>query len=156
MNEQNQEKLNELVTNLINFVEKSGEFVSKEVPLVIQEFLMYRFIEALILLVSWIVITILLGIMALVFIKKNKQAKKTYDALLDKEKDKSGLLGGRTVKYWDTPKPHQFTSIISSAAFSIVFIAFICHGINLITIMVKIKVAPRIYLIEELPKLIGF
>ena len=121
-----EEKLKESAGKLLDFVEKSGDFVVEQTPLYVQELIEYHFFENLLGLVissflffagisTWVVI--------LVFITKSKYNDKIFDCAM--------------------------TSIISMVILTPVTMGVVFYGKE----CYKAKNTPRVLIVEKLNKL---
>ena len=110
-------------------VHKSVDFIAEQAPDVIKQFLMWRFFRA----VTWACIFTFVAGVCLFFVNKLKK----YQAVADK--------GSR---YNDNPSEHQVTTFFKWAL-GVVACLFIIFGVGTNAFeMVKIKVAPKVYIIE--------
>lgn len=130
----------ELIAQAVYFIKKSSDFVSEQAPLIVQEFLDYRLFEAICYAVLSFVI------MSGLFIGTIYLWKKSNKIARDKK-----------LKCWfdDNPSPTNISALIILIV-SAIFIPMVFFEVFLPYIMdiIKITIAPRIYLLEELPKLI--
>lgn len=120
-----QEKLQESAGKLLDFVEKSGDFVVEQAPLYVQELVEYHFFENLLGLVICVFFLISIISACLLTIRNR-------------------------LKYSDD----KFPECLFALAFSIVFtIPCIIEGSDYIKECYKAKYAPRVLIVEKLNKL---
>ena len=121
-----EEKLKESAGKLLDFVEKSGDFVVEQTPLYVQELVEYHFFENLLGLVISSVLFfagILIWVVILVSITKSKRSDKIFDCTM--------------------------TSIMSIAILTPVTMSVVCFGKE----CYKAKNTPRVLIVEKLNKL---
>ena len=135
------QKLLENATSLLDWTSTAGEFVKEQVPLYVTELLEFRFYENMIDVIIYLaVLGFLVSIPILVLWFHRKEE-------------------------WNTDLQSDFKTICVFAPLVVFFIvalfAFIPDGHNpnsgikgCITQMVKIKVAPKVFIVEELKSII--
>jgi hypothetical protein len=135
------DRTEELIISAIDFVEKSGSLVAEQAPLIIQEFLAWRLVEASI----YMALSVLaVGFFACIFLAITINLWK-----------KAKLQGER---FWwgaEFSESEQAAFWVSSVVMVLTTLVGTLTFVQYALVAVKIIVAPRVYLIEELPKLIG-
>lgn len=123
-----EEKLEPLVLKAIEAIEQTGDFVIEQAPLVLQEFLMWRTVKDIFLLLLFILILI-----SPILVKK----------MLPKA-DKNELRTGKFLGKVVSADSWGFGFFISVFTTIIGIIGTVHYGLDLI----KVTIAPKIYLIE--------
>ena len=126
-----EERAEELIVNAIDFIEKSGSFVAEQAPLVVQEFLAYRLYESIVL--GSILLAIVIALSAV-------GARMAISVLRNDDLDSEEKI--------------CFVSL-GSLVYAALAAGPIIGTHHYVSAVAKIIVAPRVYLIEELPKLVG-
>ena len=109
-------------------VKTGGEFAAEQAPLLVQEFLAWTFWEATLAMIAWLLAAALLGLMCRKFCKWGRAA----------------------VSYLD--QNPLFLGCVLSGLFGLVML--IPAAINAHK-MVKVSVAPRVVLVEEVGRILG-
>ena len=133
MKQSNRDRVDELIAESLEFLSKGVEFAAEQAPLVVQEFLVWHFWYYTIGFFLWSSYFVLFGL----YFWCNHRYWKKHDP--DNRWPES-----RECSTWGP-------LIVGSLSGIFVFIAMILCAINVL----KITIAPRLYLIEELPKLFG-
>lgn len=121
-----EEKLKESAGKLLDFVEKSGDFIVEQAPLYVQELIEYHFFENLLGLVLCSVlffISVSIWVVILVFITKSKYNDKIYECTI--------------------------TSVLSITILIPITMGVVCFGKE----CYKAKNTPRVFIVEKLNKL---
>lgn len=135
MDQEIKDKSKELVVNAIDFIQRSGDFVAEQAPLVVQEFLLWRFTQATL----WASIELVVFAVCVWYCRR--YIKPAMVELDKPTRDQSDLVIGRGV-------------IGGIAAIITGFICFVAAMFNVVE-AVQIKLAPRVYMLEELSKYIN-
>ena len=123
-----EEQIKQLVEKSIALIDKTGQFIESELPLVVQEFLTYKSIEHLAGSFLFLVPLIVLYI---------------WYRLMPDEGEKDSWNIKIFSKFVD--EPHALVYIIVSFLFSLTFLFF--SVLNFLKFL-KITIAPRVYLID--------
>lgn len=123
-------------------VNKSQDFLEGEIPLIIQEYLTWIFYENLLSVVIWVFLAIAFGFIQKYILKKAKKNIESNDH--------------RAVEFWDD---NHFEICVGQIALHVVYIAmsisFFCSTVSSAKTCIKVKVAPRVVLIEKASELLG-
>jgi hypothetical protein len=135
MNEELQEQISTIVGKALELAEQTGDFVVEQAPLLIQEFLLWNLVEAAFWFTIQLIFIIVLPFMA-VRISGDVNANDMND---------TKILG----RYYDLDEVNVLLPVCSMIISTIIL--FTCVIPNAL-VMVKIWIAPKIFLIEYFTK----
>jgi len=133
MNQSNQDRVDELIAESLEFLSKGVEFAAEQAPLVVQEFLVWHFWYYTIVFFLWSSYFVLFGL----YFWCNHRYWKKHDP----------------DNRW--PENRECSTWVPLALGTLSGIFVLIAMIVCATNALKITFAPRLYLIEELPKLFG-
>lgn len=124
MNEEMQKKLNQILSLMIDGLEKAGEITSKELPSLIEDYLNMYLIDAIPVATVFAAVTILLSI----------------------------IFWTKTVNKWVKTDPDASPAYLLSMGLAVCLLFILDYAVKDFKEIIKIKAAPKAYLIEKLRK----